>query len=78
MKMLKVTLYAIYAKSTIRWRKDFDVMLEKIPGVVHRSNLRIIQLLEADLNQVVRAYFARNIITLAHYHEVMISEHQYG
>jgi hypothetical protein len=33
-----------------RWRKAVDVMLEKIPGAIRTNKLRIIQLLEADLN----------------------------
>jgi hypothetical protein len=36
-----------------RWRKAVDLMLEKIPGVIRTNKLRIIQLLEADLNQVL-------------------------
>jgi hypothetical protein len=34
-----------------RWKQAGDVMLEKIPGVPRSNKLRIIQLLEADLNQ---------------------------
>jgi hypothetical protein len=48
-----------------RWKKEIDVMLEKIPGVVRSNKLRIIQLLEADLNQLLRIAFARNIAKLA-------------
>jgi hypothetical protein len=36
-----------------RWREAMDIMLEKIPGVPRINRLRIIQLLEADLNQVL-------------------------
>jgi hypothetical protein len=53
-------------------------MLEKIPGVVRSNKLRIIQILEADLNQVLRIAFARNITRLAKTHEGVISKHQYG
>jgi hypothetical protein len=60
------------------WRRTVDIMLEKIPGIARTNKLRIIQLLEADLNQVLRAAFARNITKLAHNHEGVISEHQYG
>jgi hypothetical protein len=49
--------------------------LEKIPGIARKNKLRIIQLLEADLNQVLRAAFARNIRKLAQNHEGVISEH---
>jgi hypothetical protein len=40
-------------------------MLEKISGVVCSIKFRVIQLLEADLNQVLRKAFARNIEKLA-------------
>jgi hypothetical protein len=48
-----------------RWKHVIDVMLEKISGVVRSNKLRIIQLLEAYLNQVLRIVFARNITRLA-------------
>jgi hypothetical protein len=47
-------------------------------GISRSDKLRIIQLLEADLTQVLRIAFARNITLLAKEHEGMISEHQYG
>jgi hypothetical protein len=55
-----------------------DAMLEKIPGIVRTKKLRIIQLLEADLNQAIRIAFARNITKLARYNEGVISNHKYG
>jgi hypothetical protein len=61
-----------------RWKHAVDVMLEKIPGVSRSDKLRIIQLLGADLNQVLRIAFARNIGRLAKEHEGIISKHQYG
>jgi hypothetical protein len=61
-----------------RWKKAIDVMLEKIPGVMRSNKLRIIQLLEADLNQVLRIDFARNIYKLAKNNKGIISDHQYG
>jgi hypothetical protein len=48
-----------------RWRQVIDIMLEKIPGVPRINKLIIIQLLEADLNQVLQSAFARNISKLA-------------
>jgi hypothetical protein len=53
-------------------------MLEKIPGVVRSNKLQIIQLLEADLNQVLRIAFTRNIAKLAKNNKGIISDHQYG
>jgi hypothetical protein len=54
------------------------VMLEKIPGVVRSKKLCIIQLLEADLNQVLMITFTMNIKNFAQEHEGLISNHQYG
>jgi hypothetical protein len=51
-------------------------MLEKVPGIPRLDKLRIIQLLEADLNQVLRIAFARKIRRLAKDHEGIISEYQ--
>jgi hypothetical protein len=53
-------------------------MLGKVPGISRSNKLRIIQLLEADLNQFLRIYFSRNITRLAKEHEGIISDHQYG
>jgi hypothetical protein len=61
-----------------RWRQAIDIMLEKLPGVSRINKLIIIQLLEADLNQVLRSAFARNISKLAQETPGIISEHQYG
>jgi hypothetical protein len=61
-----------------QWKKAIDVMLEKIPGVVRSNKLQIIQLLEADINQVLRIAFARNIAKLAKNNKGIISDHQYG
>jgi hypothetical protein len=61
-----------------RWRQAIDIMLEKIPGMPRINKLRIIQLLEADLNQVLRSAFTRNISKLAQETPFIISEHQYG
>jgi hypothetical protein len=61
-----------------RWRHAVDIMLEKVPGIARSNKLQIIQLLEADLNQVLRAAFARNVTKSAQNHKGVISEHQYG
>jgi hypothetical protein len=61
-----------------RWRQAIDIMLEKIPGVPRINKLRIIQLLVADLNEVLRSAFALNISKLAQETPGIISEHQYG
>jgi hypothetical protein len=47
------------------WRQAIEIVLEKISGVPIINKLRIIQLLEADLNQVLRSAFARKISKLA-------------
>jgi hypothetical protein len=61
-----------------RWRQAIDIILEKIPGVPRINKSIIIQLLEADLNQVMRSAFARNISKLAQETPGIISENQYG
>jgi hypothetical protein len=61
-----------------RWRHAIGVMLEKSPGVPRINKLRIIQILEANLNQVLRSAFARNISKLAQDTPGIIIEHQYG
>jgi hypothetical protein len=61
-----------------RWKQAVDVMLEKITRFPRSNKLRIIQLLEADLNQVLRIALARNTSRLAKEHSGIISEHQYG
>jgi hypothetical protein len=61
-----------------QWRNAVDIVLEKIPGTARTNTLRIIQLLEADLNQVLIAAFARNVTQLAQNHTGVIIEHQYG
>jgi hypothetical protein len=53
-------------------------MLEKVTRISRSDKLRIIKLLEADLNQVLRISFARNIMRLAKEHEGIVSEHQHG
>jgi hypothetical protein len=53
-------------------------MLEKVPGILRSDELRIIQLLEADINQVLRIAFTRKITRLTIDHEGIRSEHQYG
>jgi hypothetical protein len=61
-----------------RWKQSVDEMLEKVPGIPRSEKMRIIQFLEADLNEVLRIAFNRNTTRLAKYHEGIISEHQYG
>jgi hypothetical protein len=53
-------------------------MLEKIPGVVQSNTLWYIQLLEADLSQVLCIAFAMKISKLAKNNKGIISDHQYG
>jgi hypothetical protein len=74
--MMTVPLYAGFIPE--RCKQEVDIMLERVPGISRSYKLRIIQLLEADLNQVLRISFARNITRLEKEHEGIISEHQYG
>jgi hypothetical protein len=61
-----------------KWKQAIDIMLENIPGLSRSDKLRIIQLLEMDLKQVLRVAFTRNITKLAKQHDGLIIEHQYG
>jgi hypothetical protein len=61
-----------------RWQHTVDIMLEKIPGIARSKKLRIIMLLKEDLNQVLRAAYARNVTKLAQNHKGVIIGHQYG
>jgi hypothetical protein len=61
--MMTVPLEAEFCPE--RWKQAVDVMLEKVPGISRSDKLRVIQLLEADLNQVIRIVFVRNITRLA-------------
>jgi hypothetical protein len=73
--MMSIPLVAGFCPE--RWKHVTDVILEKIPGVVRTNKLCIIQLLEADMNQVLKIAFARNIIKLARDNEGVIRNHQY-
>jgi hypothetical protein len=61
--LMTIPLATVYCPE--RWRRAMDVMLEKIPGISKKNKLRIIQVLEADLKQVLRCAFVRNISKLA-------------
>jgi hypothetical protein len=61
--MMTVPLYAGLCPEI--WKQAVDVMLEKVPETPRLDKLRIIQLLEADHNQVLRIAFAWNITLLA-------------
>jgi hypothetical protein len=74
--IMKVPLYSGFCPE--RRRKAVDVMLEKNLGAIRTNKLRIIQLLEAYLNQVLRSAFSRNIKKLAQKKYGIISDHQYG
>jgi hypothetical protein len=63
---------------TDQWRQAIYIMLKKIPGVPIINKLIIIQLVEADLKQVLRSAFAKNISKLAQESQGIIIEHQYG
>jgi hypothetical protein len=47
------------------WKQAVDVMLEKVPRISSSDKLRIIQPLEADLNQFLRISFASNTTRLS-------------
>jgi hypothetical protein len=51
-EMMTVPLDACFCPA--RWKQEVFVMLEKVPGIPRSDKLRIIQQLEAELNQVLR------------------------
>jgi hypothetical protein len=59
-----------------RWRHAIDITLEKIPGVPIINKLRLIQLMEADLNQFLGSAFVINISKLARETPGIIIKHQ--
>jgi hypothetical protein len=61
-----------------RWQQEIYIILENISGVPRINKLRIIQLLEADLKQVLQSAFARNNSKVAQETPGFISEHKYG
>ena len=45
-----------------RWEQVYQTMLEKIKGVPRIDKLRVIQLIEADLNMALRIIFGRQLV----------------
>jgi hypothetical protein len=60
------------------WKQVIDVVLNNILGVVRSEKLQLIQLLEADLNQVLHIAFTRDITKLSKQHMGIVSEHEHG
>jgi hypothetical protein len=60
-----------------QWKQVIYMMLDKIPGVVRSDKLQIIQVLEADLKQVMCIAFARNITKLAKKKWDIVSKNRY-
>jgi len=54
-----------------RWTKVTDVMLEKSPGIPRIHRLRIIQIIEADLNQCLLLLFTRPMVQNAEKHNLL-------
>ena len=45
-----------------RWEKVLQTMLEKTPGTPRIDKLRVIQIIEADLNMCLRIIFGRRLV----------------
>ena len=60
-----------------RWKKIVQVMICKSPGNFHLDKLRVIQLLEADLNSYLRNHYSYKLIRQAH-RDNLISDLQFG
>ncbi len=48
-----------------RWERVFQTMLEKVPGVPRLDKLRVIQIIEADLNMCLKIIFGCRLIQRA-------------
>eukprot|EP00957_Ditylum_brightwellii_P119388 9108010-Ditylum_brightwellii.AAC.1 len=48
-----------------RWLKAVDVMLEKDPGSPKINRLRIIVIIEADMNMIMKGIWARRLVPQA-------------
>jgi hypothetical protein len=61
----------------VLWRQDVDVMLGEIHCIALNNKVRIIQLIKAYLNQLLRAAFARNFTNLVQSHK-WVRSYEYG
>ena len=71
-----MSLPFLYGFANPRWSNGIDVMLEKKPGVRRIHQLRIIGLLEADFNTVLKLFFAKKM--MANAEEYGLSDEQWG
>eukprot|EP00957_Ditylum_brightwellii_P147216 11209325-Ditylum_brightwellii.AAC.1 len=51
--------------SLIRWQKATDVMLEKDPGSPRFMRLRIIVIVEGDMNEIMEVIWNRRLVPVA-------------
>ena len=71
-----MSLPFLYGFANPRWCNAIDVMLEKKPGVRRIHQLRIIGLLEADFNTVLKLFFAKRMMSNAE--ALGLSDEQWG
>ena len=71
-----MSLPFMYGFANPRWSNEVDVMLEKKAGIQKIHLLRIIGLLEADLNTALKYFFAKKMMTNAE--TIGISDEQWG
>lgn len=57
-----------------RWKKVVQIMLCKIPGNFHINKLRVMQLLEADLNMYLRLIWGKKLVRNALKHSLFRPE----
>ena len=53
-----------YAFSPMRWKQSIHFMIEKLPGIPKINKLRIIQLIEADLNAYLKIKIGKQLMTI--------------
>ena len=60
-----ISLPFLHCFSPKRWTQSIHFMLEKLPGIPKLNKLRIIQLLEADFNAILKVKIGRQLMTIA-------------
>eukprot|EP00957_Ditylum_brightwellii_P125799 9590237-Ditylum_brightwellii.AAC.1 len=63
--------------SPLRWQKAIDVMLEKDPGSPKITRLRIIVIVEGDMNAITKVIWNKRLVPVAE-RTKMISPVQFG
>eukprot|EP00957_Ditylum_brightwellii_P120451 9190277-Ditylum_brightwellii.AAC.1 len=63
--------------TTTRWSTAIEVMLEKIAGLSKITKLRIIVIVEGDMNRILKVIWNKRLVPRAE-EQNMLSEVQFG